>query len=119
MLHNVGRLYAISQPMNDRFLASIPLDLPQKFDGFVCSDSSIGIQLNIIIRNLLDDTLSILRNASNSFIIEEKKVLYKEIQDYTIMVDNLYMNGNETFNILMLQRILFQILDLQKRIIPS
>lgn len=119
LLHNVGRLYAIAQPMNDRFLASIPLDLPQKFEGVVCSDSSIGIQLNIIIRNLLDDTLSILRNASNSFVIEEREVLHKEIQDYTIIVDNLYMNGNETFNVLMLQRILFQILELQKRIIPS
>jgi hypothetical protein len=119
LLHNHGRLYAISQPVNDRLLTPIPLNLLQKFDGSTCSNSSIGLELNKMIRTLIDDTIGILQNSANTFNILEREILYKEIEDYNISINNLYMNGNETFNVLTLQRILLQIFEIQQRIIPN
>jgi hypothetical protein len=119
ILQNVGRIYAMSQPMNDRFLTPIPLNLPKNFQNVECSGSSIGLQLNIILRNLIEDTLSILRNSENTFNIEEREVIFKKLEDYSLLIENMYINGNETINVLTMQRILVNIFELQKRILPT
>lgn len=119
LLHNVGRIYAISQPINERFLDIIPLDLVRKFGNSSCGDTSLGLKLNIIFKSLIDDTLSILRNSSNGVSIEERKIIYKQLEDFTLISENLYMNTNETFNVLMIRRILFEIYKIQSKIIPS
>ena len=119
LLHNVGRLYAISQPINERFLDIVPLNLSKKFDGLAYGDTSLGLKFNTIFRNLIDDTLSILRNSSSGVTIEERKLIYKQIEDFTILSENLYMNTNETFNVLVMKRILFEIYKIQLKIIPT
>lgn len=119
ILHNIGRIYAISQPINQRFLDSIPLDLPRKFKNVSCGDTSIGLKLNLIFRNLVEDTLSILRNSSNTVSIEERKLIYKKLEDFALIPENLFMNTNETLNVLTVRRILLEIYKIQTKIIPA
>jgi hypothetical protein len=119
ILHNVGRIYVISQPINQRFIDLIPLDLSRKFKKVSCGDTSIGLKLNLIFRNLIEDTLSILRNSSNAVSIEERKLIYEKLEDFALIPENLFMNTNETLNVLMVGRILSEIYKIQAKIIPK
>lgn len=119
LLHNIGRLYVMNQTMDDRFYSAIPLDLESFYRDSTCSESSIGIYLNTNIANIAKDTLNILNKSNGSFAIYEQSVLSKQIDDFILESNNLYLNGNENINITSIQRILLTILDIQRKILPT
>jgi len=116
--HNVGRLYAISQNLENRNLENIPNDLEKFFTGVICSESSLGLYFNTAISNLVKDTLNIFNKSSGSFEISEYTVINRELEDILYDVSNLYINGNETINIITLQRIFILITQIQSRLLP-
>jgi hypothetical protein len=119
LLHNVGRLYAMNQSMNDRFYSAIPLNLESFFTDSTCSESSIALYLNSNIANIAKDTLNILSKSNGTFEIYEKSVISKQIEDFILETNNLYLNGNENINITSIQRIMLLILDIQSKILPT
>ncbi len=119
MLHqNVGRLYAMHQPPNDRFYNSIPLNLVANFNGTICSESTFGLYFNNSISNIVKDTVNIFIKSYGRFEIGEREVAVQKLNDLVQLTNDLYLNGNETFNVLSLQRIFLLINDLQSSLIP-
>jgi hypothetical protein len=119
ILHNIGRIYVIKEPLNSGYLSSIPLNLEKSFFGISCSESSFGLYFNNSITNIIKDVLSLYANASKKFNLSINDVKYSELQDLNLEIENLYINGNETFNILSLQRIFKLINDTQKALLST
>ena len=118
LLHNIGRLYALKQPIIDNIFSIIPLNLQKYFNYTKCSESSLGIYINSILSNLVKDTMSLLTNAQGQFNISEYTVIIAELQDIVFDMENMYMNGNETVNVITFQRILTTISNIQSKLLP-
>jgi len=119
ILHNVGRLYALQQYPNDRFLNAVPLNLSKSFKSISCNQSSIGLYLNSELSNLIYDTMNISNSSSNSFTITENSVNLSELTLSDYNYNNSYFNGNETVNVITLQRISTNLINLQNKLLPS
>jgi hypothetical protein len=119
ILHNIGRIYALQQPANDRFLAAIPLDLPKNFTSVSCNQTSIGLSFNYEMSKLILDTVNIFTNASNAFTITEYNIMESPIYAPTIGFNDLYINGNETLNVIVLQRISTASINLQNQLLTK
>jgi hypothetical protein len=115
--HNIGRLYAIYQPINDRFKSNIGIATPKYFSGINCSESSVGLHLNTIIYNLVYDCLVLYNKSYGKFNITEYDVSESPVGDLNFDSSNFYINGNETFNNSALQRIQTNIIETQEKII--
>lgn len=118
-LLNSGRIYPIRQNILNSYLSSVSLDLVKTYDGIRCSDTSFGLFLNKTISYILKDVLTLYTKATNSYSIGKNDVFLNKIQEITYDTNNLYMNGNETINVLMLQRILTLLTDLQKQLVAN
>jgi len=118
-LLNSGRIYPIRQNILNSYLSSVPLDLVKTYDGIRCSDTSFGLFLNKTISYILKDILTLYTKATNSYLISKNDVFLNKIREITYDTNNLYMNGNETVNVLMLQRILTLLTDLQKQLVAN
>ena len=118
-LLNSGRIYPIRQNILNSYLSSVSLDLVKTYDGIRCSDTSFGLFLNKTISYILKDILTLYTKATNSYSIGKNDVFLNKIQEITYDTNNLYMNGNETINVLMLQRILTLLTDLQKQLVAN
>jgi hypothetical protein len=118
-LLNSGRIYPIRQNILNSYLSSVPLDLVKTYDGIRCSDTSFGLFLNKNISYILKDILTLYTKATNSYSIGKNDVFLNKIREITYDTNNLYMNGNETVNVLMLQRILTLLTDLQKQLVAN
>jgi hypothetical protein len=118
-LLNSGRIYPIRQNILNSYLASVSLDLVKTYDGIRCSDTSFGLFLNKTISYILKDVLTLYTKATNSYSIGKNDVFLNKIQEITYDTNNLYMNGNETINVLMLQRILTLLTNLQKQLVAN
>jgi hypothetical protein len=118
-LLNSGRIYPIRQNIVDSYLSAIPLDLVKTYEGIRCSDTSFGLFLNKTISHILKDMLTLYTKATNSYSIDKNDVFLTKIREITYDTNNLYMNGNETVNVLLLQRILTLLSDLQKQLIAN
>ena len=117
ILHNHGRIYTLTQSNIDRYLSNIPLNIAKNFNGTDCSNSSIGVFFNTNVKNLVKDTLNILNKASATFEIHEREILTKTLENYILDSANLYINGNETVNIITLQRIFSTIYQIQSKLL--
>jgi hypothetical protein len=119
-LLNSGRIYPIQQNILNSYFSSVFLDLVKTYDGSIrCSDTSFGLFLNRTISYILKDMLILYTKATNSYSIGKNDVFLNKIQEITYDTNNLYMNGNETINVLMLQRILTLLADLQKQLVAN
>ena len=117
--HNIGRIYAMRQSANDRFYASVPLDVANNFDNSVCSESSFGFYFNNAISTIIRDTLNLFIKAYSSFSISERAVANKKLKDLVYASNDLYLNANETVNILAIQRIFLLINEIQSTLLPE
>jgi hypothetical protein len=118
-LLNSGRIYPLRQNIPDSYLSSISLDLIKNYDGVKCADTSYGLFFNKTISYILKDILTLYTNATNSYSIGKNDVFLNKIQEITYDTNNLYMNGNESVNVLMMQRILTLLTDLQKQLVAN
>lgn len=119
LLHNVSRIYAMSQNIEDRHINSIPLDLDRYTNDTTCSESSLGLYLNVNIANSLKDTLNILNKARNSYDIREFELFTQELESIESKYTNFRIHSNETFNVISLQRILSTIYNIQNNILSK
>ena len=62
--------------------------------------------------------MSLLTNAQGQFNISEYTVIIAELQDIVFDMENMYMNGNETVNVITFQRILTTISNIQSKLLP-
>lgn len=116
---NYGRVYVVKQPVNDRFYTALNLNITKDEDVLECSSSSFGLYFNTAILGILTDTLRLLSESKHTYIIGENTTTPKEIGNYSLNTTNLFINGNETVNVVALQRILQDILDIQQTLIPQ
>lgn len=120
ILHNVGRIYVMKQPPTDLYLSPIPLDLEKNFFGISCSESSFGLYFNNTISNIIKDILNIYANCSKKIKVStEGNISFEELSSLDLKINNFYMNGNETINVVTLQRIFLLISDLQRQLISD
>jgi hypothetical protein len=120
ILHNIGRIY-ISKTRSSLYEAYIPLNVSKNFIQFNCNASSLGLSFNSAILNLLKDTINI------ATLVEKVKSSTGDLANPTTStiptpelqyeLENLFLNGNESVNVVSLQRIFTLINDLQKKLV--
>lgn len=119
ILHNVGRIYAFDQPPDDRFFNALPLNTVSNYSELACSETSLGLYFNASISFIVRDILILYSKSFGSFNIRERSVVVQNLQDLVSTTNNLYINGNETFNVLTIQRILILLNDLQTALLSK
>jgi hypothetical protein len=119
LLHNSGRIYPLQQNIMDFYYNSINFNLEKSYNGIMCSDTSFGLFFNKTISSMLKDVLNLYTKARNSFLISENDIFLKNIEEITYETNNLYMNGNESVNIITIQRILNLLTDLQRKLLAN
>lgn len=117
--HNIGRIYALNQPPEDRFLNSLPLDTETKYSELACSETTLGLYFNASIYFIIRDILILFSKSFGSFNIRERSVIVQNLSDLSVITNDYYLNGNETFNVLAIQRILVLINDLQTALLSK
>ncbi len=117
LTHNIGRIYASKLDMSDTYLNAIPLDIAKSYNGTTCSESSFGLFFNVTILNLVKDTLRLYGMAAETYSLSASGVGKNALYDLTFEIDNLYINGNESVNIVSIQRILSLINFIQNELI--
>ncbi len=117
--HNIGRIY-VTKSSRSFFTATIPQNVSKTYTGIECSDSGAGISFNASLINLIRDTINLAtlsqktkgQSASTSEILS----LAEPIEKLTIDMENLRLNGNETFSEIAIRRIFNQIYTIQSKI---
>ena len=119
MTHNIGRVYVSKLSLDDNLLTAIPIDLEKSYNGISCSKSSIGLYLNSAITNIVKDTMKLYTLASHTISYNSGVLEYGAINDLNFEIENLYFHGNETINVVALQRIFYLIADIQRQLIST
>lgn len=119
ILHNIGRIYALKQPISNYLYSLVPSNLVKYFNNVNYSESSLGIHFNNIILNIIKDTINLLTSAEGKFRLESYKILILSLEEMNLEMKNLFMGGNETTNVITLQRILTNISNIQSKLLPS
>lgn len=119
IVHNKGRIYTMFQPMNSRFLNLVPLDLVKYFEYLDCSETSLGVNFNVILSNILKDVLNMFNQSTSSANFTPDGVELTQIANFNLDPVNLHLNGNETVNVVAFQRIMKLITDIQRKLLPT
>lgn len=119
LLHNSGRLYTLKQNISNFYQSAIDIDTEKYFKGITCSDNSFGLFFNKNISYILKDMLNLYTKSTNYYVIEKNDVIFNKLGEITYEIDNLYLNGNETINILTINRILNLVNNLQKKLLSN
>jgi hypothetical protein len=118
-LHNIGRIYALKQPISILNRTNLPLSLKKTYNGILTSETSFGVYFNSNLRKIVEDVLTLYQKASRTYTYSPDDVIDTTIKSLEIDIENFYMQGNETFNALVLQRIIKNVVDLQKTLISK
>lgn len=120
ILHNIGRIY-VAKTKKSIYEAYVPLNVSKNFTKVQCNQSSLGLSFNSAILSLLKDTINI------ATLVEKVKPSTGDLENPTYSVvptpelnyelENLFLNGNESINVVSLQRIFILINDLQKKLV--
>jgi hypothetical protein len=119
ILHNIGRIYTIYQSADNRLISNVPLNLSKTFSGINCSESSIGLYLNTNLSSLIKDMFTIYSSSYGAYNISEYSVNGMPLNDISFTTNNLYLNGNETVDVIPLQRMINSIRDIQSNLIQT
>jgi hypothetical protein len=119
IIHNKGRIYTLFQKMEKRFLNLVPLVLEKYFNLTNCTESSLGLHMNVIFTNIIKDVLILYNNASSTANFKLDQFVLKQLEKFDLSPKNLSINGNETVNTLVLQRLTSLITDIQTNLLPT
>lgn len=119
LTHNIGRIYVSKLLMDNTYLNSVPLDIARSYNGTNCSESSFGLFFNVTISNLVKDTLRLYGLAAETYSLSAGNVSKGILGDLQFELGNLYLNGNESINIVSIQRILSLINFIQNELISA
>lgn len=117
LTHNIGRIYASKLKLENTYLNSVPLNIEKSFSGVYCSESSFGLFFNTTILNLVKDTLRLYYMASEKYSLNQSNISKETLGDLSFEIQNLYLNGNESINVIAIQRILSLINLIQNELI--
>lgn len=125
--HNKGRLYFTTGTLNKKRISLVPADLqsffnPSLFDT-IC-ETSLGINLNVLIQDILRDTINIYNNFTRipqAGTINNVEIFsdYKIPDPLDIDTRNFYFHSNESVNYLSINRVFSKLFELQKTIYDS
>jgi hypothetical protein len=118
-LHNIGRIYALKSPSVNTINANLPLSLKKMYNNVSISETSFGKYLNSNLRKIVEDLLTLYQKASKTYSYTPTGVNENIIKFLQIDIENFYMQGNETFNVITFRRIIENIVDLQKTLISK
>lgn len=118
-LHNIGRIYALKQSIQDINRRNLPLSLKKSYNGISTSETSFGVYLNANLRKIVEDVITLQQKASKTYTYSSDDVMDTTIKMLQVDIENFYFQGNETFNALAIQRIVKNIIDLQKTLISK
>ena len=117
--HNIGRIY-VTKAQRSFFTATIPQNLSKTYSGIECSDSGAGILFNASLINLIRDTINLAtlsqKTKGQSASTSEILALAEPIEKLSIDMENLRLNGNETFSEIAIRRIFSRIYTIQSKI---
>lgn len=119
LTHNIGRIYASKLTMDSNYVASVPLNIQKSYTGVQCSESSFGLFFNVTVSNLVKDTLRLRGLAAETYTLSNGELTKNILSDIDIELQNLYLNGNESINIVSIQRILSLINTIQNELISG
>lgn len=117
IIHNIGRIYALKQTIDDVYNSGIPLNTEKSFDNVKCSESSLGIYLNFTLSQIITDILTLHTKASHITKIDSNGIIPQIINKIDLETKNLYLHGNETINAISLQRIFNNLIEIQNELI--
>ena len=98
----------------------VPVDLKQNYSAYTTGDNSIGLTINSLLKSIIQDTVSLyyyFTEKYNSRIFLDGDLyafgvnLPTAIND--LVIDDLYVYGNESMNVSVLNRVLKKIYDIQ------
>lgn len=119
LVHNKGRLICLKQPIADYLYSVVPSNIQKYFTGLQSSEASLGLYINAIIFTLIKDTLNLLTLSEGQINIEEYEIWVDYLKNVEVDVQNLAMQGNDTINVITLQRILTEIYRIQSNLISK
>lgn len=117
LTHNIGRIYVSKLTMENTYVNSVPLNIQKSYTGTQCSESSFGLFFNVTISNLVKDTLRLYGLAAETYSLSGSTLTKGVLSDLEFEIGNLYLNGNESVNIVSIQRILSLINFIQNELI--
>jgi hypothetical protein len=97
----------------------LPLSLKKSYNGISTSETSFGVYLNANLRKIVEDVITLHQKASKTYTYSSDDVMDTTIKMLQVDIENFYFQGNETFNALTIQRIVKNIIDLQKTLISK
>lgn len=119
LIHNISRLYPIKNAAASALFSMIPTNLTKNFDGVACSESSMGLYFNSAISNIVKDVLSLYINAYGTLKFKKDGIEVEFLDEIEETTNDLYINGNETFNVISMQRIFSLINKIQTNLLAS
>jgi hypothetical protein len=117
--HAYGRIFA-TKTRRSFYINTIPLNLAKTYKSYECSDSGAGLSFNASLINLIRDTLNLaaLSQKTKGQVSDPVNILNlaEPIEKLTIDMENLRLNGNETFSEIAIRRIFQTIYSIQSKI---
>ena len=119
LVHAHGRLFTFKQPINDKYFNVESMDVPKTFKKSNCSNTSFGIWFNNEISKLIKDTMTLYDKFETTFSLSLSGMTRKYLDYVPIVGKNLYLNTNETINVIPLNRIMGNITNIQRELLPK
>jgi hypothetical protein len=118
-LHNIGRIYALKQPISNLNKENLPISLKKTYNGISKSETSFGLYLNSNLRKIVEDLITLHQKSARSYTYKSNEIIDNSIKNLKIDIENFYMQGNENFNVIVLSRIIKNVVNLQKSLISK
>jgi len=114
---STGRFYVIKQKIDEFYKYRVTRHISKEYDTPSCSKSSFGLYLNDNIFIILNDLINLQNQSHCKYTYNTNDTILKEINDLIIESKNVYLHTNEKIHALNFQRILQNILKIQKEMI--
>ena len=114
---STGRFYVIKQKINEFYKYRVDRHISKEYELPSCSKSSFGLYLNDNIFIILNDLINLQNQSHCKYVFDAENTNLKEINELIIESKNLYLHTNEKIHALNFQRIIQNILKIQKEMI--
>ena len=119
LVHVFDRLFTFKQPINDKYLNGDSMDLNKQFQYANCSNSSFGLYFDNIMNVILKDTLALYDKFETSFTFSRDSISRKYLDFIPNIGRDLYLNTNETINVIPIKRMTDNIINIEQALLPE
>lgn len=123
IIHFIGRIYFIPINLSTDIKYRNDIALQKNYtEGDICNNTYIGMSINMALRSILDDTINIYNNyskiaTSNNGIVFDSATLRSDLDSLEDVDFNIH--ENESVNIVVLQRVIASLYDIQKSLVDD